>query len=88
MWYEEPEDWDRLANEHESRQGPSLADRLELFFDLAKNPHTGRPLTKWEVARLSLGHLDEREVEALRRGELTDPTMSQLLALSDVFGVG
>ncbi len=87
LWFEEPERWGSLAQEEERRAGPSLAERLNLLFDLVRHPQTGEPFTDAEVARMSSGHLTEEEVERLRGARLTDPTMAQLLSLSDAFGV-
>lgn len=87
LWYEDPGDWQRLAEETKHKRGPSLADRLELLMDISKNDVTGEPFKEEEVVRLSLGNLSLEEVRRMRSGELTNPTMSQLYALSDVFGV-
>ncbi len=87
LWFEEPQRWESLSEEEERRAGPSLAERLNLLFDLTRHPKTGKPYTNAQIAQMSLGHLDEEEVEGLRGGRLIDPTMAQLLSLSDAFGV-
>ena len=45
------------------------------------------PFTNAEVARMTLGDLSEDHVEQIRSGNLTNPSMSQVVALADVFGV-
>lgn len=58
------------------------------LFEDRPNKQTGEPFTEEEVAQRSGGDLSVSDVAALRSGELTDPTWVQLLALSNVFGVG
>jgi transcriptional regulator with XRE-family HTH domain len=65
----------------------SVAERTTRLFDAIKNETTGRPYTNAEVARLSLGDLTEEQVEQIRTGKLTDPSMKQVVTLADVFGV-
>jgi transcriptional regulator with XRE-family HTH domain len=65
----------------------SVAERTNRLFDAIKNETTGRPYTNAEVARLSLGDLTEEQVEQIRTGKLTDPSMKQVVTLADVFGV-
>jgi transcriptional regulator with XRE-family HTH domain len=65
----------------------SVAEKTNRLFDIIKNETTGRPYTNAEVARLSLGDLTEEQVEQIRAGKLTDPSMKQVVTLADVFGV-
>jgi hypothetical protein len=51
------------------------------------NPKTGVPHTNAEVARMTLGDLSEEDVEKIRTGAVTDPTVDQVAALASVFGV-
>jgi transcriptional regulator with XRE-family HTH domain len=72
--------------------GPSdnvrgLAGRVEHLFESVGNPTTGEPYTNAEVARMTLGDLSEDEVEGIRSGTLSDPTVGQVAALASVFGV-
>jgi len=87
LWYEEPGEWPRLSEKDQRMRGPSLAQRLEMLMDISRNELTGEPFTEEEVVRLSFGTLTLEELRQVRSGELTNPTMSQLYALSDVFGV-
>jgi transcriptional regulator with XRE-family HTH domain len=86
LWYEDPENWDAVIQREEGEER-SLADLLNHLFDVVENFRTHRPYTSEEVATLSRGKLTREEVVAMRSGELENPTMDQLLALSDVFGV-
>jgi len=65
----------------------SVAGRLEHVFEVVRNPKTGKPYTNAEVARMTLGDLSEEEVERIRTGALSDPTVGQVAALASVFGV-
>lgn len=87
LWYEEPGNWQRLSEKDQKRRGPSLAQRLEMLLDISRNELTGEPFSEEEVVRLSFGILSLEDLRQMRNGELTNPTMSQLYALSDVFGV-
>jgi len=64
-----------------------LAGRLEHLFEVVRNPKTGEPYTNAEVARMTLGDLSEEDVERIRTGVVSDPTVNQVTALASVFGV-
>jgi transcriptional regulator with XRE-family HTH domain len=64
-----------------------VAGRLEHLFEVVRNPKTGEPYTNGEVARMTLGDLSEEDVEKIRTGAVSDPTVGQLRALASVFGV-
>ena len=51
------------------------------------HPRSGEPYTNAEVARMSAGGLTEEEVEGIRSGRVSDPTLGQVAALAAVFGV-
>jgi transcriptional regulator with XRE-family HTH domain len=65
----------------------SIAGRVENLFEAIRNPKTGEPYTNAEVARMTLGDLSEEDVERIRTGTISDPTVSQVTALAGVFGV-
>jgi hypothetical protein len=65
----------------------SVAGRLEHLFEVVRNPKTGEPYTNAEVARMTLGDLSEEDVEKIRTGAVSDPAVSQVAALTGVFGV-
>jgi hypothetical protein len=73
-----------LRQAEESR---GVAARLEHLFEVVRNPRTGEPYTSDEVARMTLGDLSEEEVERIRTGADSDPTVGQVAALVSVFGV-
>jgi hypothetical protein len=56
-------------------------------FELVRNPSTGEPYTNAEVARMTLGDLSEEDVEKIRSGAVSDPSVGQVAALASVFGV-
>jgi len=85
VWFEEGLTDGRLTARAEESGG--LAGRLEHLFDATRNPSTGEPYTNAEIARMTLGDLSEEEVEGIRSGDIADPTVSQVSALANVFGV-
>ncbi len=86
LWLEDPDDWEKLA-EKQAGDRRSMADLLNHLFAVVENFRTGRSYTTKEVAQLSRGKLTLEQVEDMRRGGLENPTLEQVLALSDVFGV-
>ena len=63
------------------------AGRLEHLFEVVRDPKTGKPYTNAEVARMTLGDLSEEEVDKIRTGAISDPSVGQVAALASVFGV-
>jgi transcriptional regulator with XRE-family HTH domain len=70
-----------------SEVGLGLAGRLEHLFGVVRNPKTGVPYTNAEAARMTLGDLSEEDVERIRTGAVSDPSVGQVSALASVFGV-
>jgi transcriptional regulator with XRE-family HTH domain len=68
-------------------QSRGVAARLEHVFEVVRNPSTGEPYTNAEVARMTLGDLSEEDVEKIRSGAVSDPSVGQIAALASVFGV-
>jgi transcriptional regulator with XRE-family HTH domain len=64
-----------------------IADKVTRLMRALRNETTGTAYTDADVARLSFGVLEERDVEAIRTGALSDPSVDQITALADVFGV-
>jgi len=85
VWFEDGLGEGRSIGETEQSRG--VAGRLEHLFEVVRNPKTGEPYTNAEVARMTLGDLSEEEVERIRTGAVSDPTVSQVAALASVFGV-
>jgi transcriptional regulator with XRE-family HTH domain len=71
----------------QAEESRGLARRLEHLFEVVRNPRTGEPNTNAEVARMTLGDLSEEDVERIRTGAISDPTVGQVSALAGVFGV-
>jgi transcriptional regulator with XRE-family HTH domain len=63
------------------------AGRLEHLFEVVRDPKTGKPYTNAEVARMTLGDLSVEEVDKIRTGAISDPSVGQVAALASVFGV-
>jgi transcriptional regulator with XRE-family HTH domain len=85
VWFEDGLGEWRLIRQAEESRG--LSGRLEHLFEVVRNPKTGERYTNAEVARMTLGDLSEEEVERIRTGALSDPTVGQVSALASVFGV-
>ena len=64
-----------------------LAGRVERLFDASEDPKTGETYNSSGIARMSLGELTEEDVEGLRSGSVTDPSLSHVVALAKAFGV-
>ena len=71
----------------QSGEDRSIAGRVEHIFEAIRHPRTGEPYTNAEVARMSLGDLSEEDVEGIKTGAISDPTVGQVAALAGVFGV-
>jgi transcriptional regulator with XRE-family HTH domain len=85
VWFEDGLGEGRSIGQTEDSRG--VAGRLEHVFEVVRNPKTGEPYTNAEVARMTLGDLSEEEVERIRTGAVSDPTVGQVAALVSVFGV-
>ena len=85
VWFEEG-----LSDGRPTIQGGEshgVVGRLEHLFEIVRNPKTGEPYTNAEVARMTLSDLSEEDVQKIRKGAVSDPTVSQVAALAGVFGV-
>jgi transcriptional regulator with XRE-family HTH domain len=87
LWFEEAADSATGTFAATLPGDSSIADKTNRLFDVIRNEKSGLPLTNAEVARMSLGDLSEEQVEQIRSGKLTNPSMNQVVALADVFGV-
>jgi transcriptional regulator with XRE-family HTH domain len=85
VWFEDGLGEGRSIGQTEQSRG--LAGRLEHLFEVVSNPKTGEPYTNAEVARMTLGELSEEDVEKIRTGAISDPSVGQVAALASVFGV-
>jgi transcriptional regulator with XRE-family HTH domain len=85
VWFDERLGEGRSIGHAEELRG--VSGRLEHLFEVVRNPKTGEPYTNAEVARMTLGDLSEEDVERIRTGAITDPTVGQVAALASVFGV-
>jgi transcriptional regulator with XRE-family HTH domain len=85
VWFEDGLGEGRSIGQAEDLR--SVAGRLEHLFEVVRNPKTGEPYTNTEVVRMTLGDLSEEEVERIRTGTVSDPTVGQVAALASIFGV-
>ena len=88
LWLEEPEWWGERGHEPEGAPpGTALEDLLNNLFASVVDERTGEPLPNAEVSRRTAGKVSEAEIEAMRSGTLDNPTVEQVLALSEAFDV-
>lgn len=87
VWFEEIENAETPAPPSAGGQSESIARRLERLFEMVTDDRIGKPYSNADIARMSLGDLAEEEIEGIRTGRLLNPTVNQVLALSEVFGV-
>jgi transcriptional regulator with XRE-family HTH domain len=85
VWFEDGLGEGRSVGQAEESRG--VAGKLEHLFEVVRNPKTGEPYTNAEVARMTLGDLSEEDVQKIRTGAISDPTVGQVAALASVFGV-
>jgi transcriptional regulator with XRE-family HTH domain len=87
LWFEEASGIKNAACVQQPNRKRGIANRLNHLFEAFKNERTGEPYTNADIARMSLGDLTEEEVGRIRTGALENPTMSQMVALAEAFGV-
>jgi transcriptional regulator with XRE-family HTH domain len=85
VWFEE--DLGSEGGSAAQPEGRGIPGRVEHLFETIKNPKTGEPYTNAEVARMSAGDLSEEDVEGIRTGKITDPSVRRVAALAAAFGV-
>jgi transcriptional regulator with XRE-family HTH domain len=85
VWFED--DLGEGTSIGQADESRGVAGRLEHVFEVVRNPKTGEPYANAEVARMTLGDLSEEDVERIRTGAVSDPTVSHIAALASVFGV-
>ncbi len=87
VWFDEGLGDGSFATIGQAEQSRGIVSRLEHLFEVVRNPKTGEPYSSAEVARMTLGDLSKEEVEGIRTGAISDPTVGQVTALAGVFGV-
>jgi transcriptional regulator with XRE-family HTH domain len=87
LWFDEAGGIENAARVRQPNRKRSIAKRLNHLFEAIKNERTGESYTNADIARMSLGDLTEEEVGGIRTGTLKNPTMSQVVALAEAFGV-
>jgi hypothetical protein len=85
VWFEDGLGEGRSVGQAEGSHG--VAGRLEHLFEVVRNPKTGEAYMNGEVARMTLGDVSEEDVQKIRTGDVSDPTVGQVAALASVFGV-
>lgn len=88
LWLEEPDRWGRQGSEPgDPLPGATFAKLLNNLFASVVDERTGEAFTNASISRLTAGKVSEAELESMRSGELDNPTVEQVLSLSDAFDV-
>ena len=87
LWFEESESFVKRSSIVSSDGHEDIAEKTNHLFEAILNERTGEAYTNAEIARMSLGDLTEEEVEGIRNGTIPNPSVDQVIALADVFGV-
>jgi transcriptional regulator with XRE-family HTH domain len=87
LWFEERLTPEGVASMESGRELRGIDKKVSHLFGIMGKDDDGKPLTDAEVARLSFGNLTEEDVEAIRTGKQSNPPVSQIVALADVFAV-
>jgi transcriptional regulator with XRE-family HTH domain len=87
LWFEEAGEIGRAARIEQPAKMRNIADRLNHLFEVIKNQRTGEPYSDADIARLSLGDLTADDVGGIRSGKPENPSIGQVAALADAFGV-
>jgi transcriptional regulator with XRE-family HTH domain len=87
LWFDEDLLSESGAYLEPDQERAAIAQKVSHLIEVLRNEATGESYTDAEVARLSFGDLSEEDVKAIRTGKLADPSVDQITALADVFGV-
>lgn len=94
LWFEDGGVRSGRAIPEPAEEKRDIAARVNHLFEVIRNEKTGEAYTNAEVARMSLGGLTgqdggltEEEIRKLRSGEIPNPSVNQVAALADFFGV-
>ncbi len=70
-----------------AKEGAPFAERLERLFETILDERRGAPYKNADVARMSAGGISEERIAQIRSGEVANPTLDEVLALAEAFGV-
>lgn len=87
LWFEEDLPTEPGARIEFDQAHIGIAEKIAHLMEMQSQETASKSYTDADVARLSFGGLSEGDVEAMRTGKLTDPSVEQVTALADVFGV-
>lgn len=87
LWFEEDLSSESDVWAERGQQRAGIAEKVAHLMEMTGNEATGKSYTDADVARSSFGNLSENDVKAIRTGMLPNPSVDQIMALADVFGV-
>jgi transcriptional regulator with XRE-family HTH domain len=86
-WFKEAHDLGAMVQGEVTDNSWTLSDRVNYLFEVVRDKKTGKSYTNAEVARMSLGELTEEEVDGIRTGSDSNPSINEVIALAEAFGV-
>lgn len=87
LWFNEDLLSESSAWMEQDHERVGISHKFAHLVEVLSNETDGRSYTDADVARLSFGSLSEEDVKAIRTGALSDPSVDQITALADIFGV-
>ncbi len=87
LWFNEDLPSEPSAWVGQDQERATISEKFAHLVDVLGNESDSKSYTDADVARLSFGGLSEEDARAIRTGALTDPSVDQITALADVFGV-
>lgn len=87
LWFNEVDQAESGVRVEPNPDHVHISQKVTHLMKTLRNDATGGSYTDAEVARLSFGGLSVEDVEAIRTGTLNNPSVDQVIALADVFGV-
>ncbi len=87
LWFNEDLLSESSAWMEQDHERIGISQKFAHLVEVLSNETDGKSYTDADLARLSFGGLREEDVKAIRTGALKDPSVDQITALADVFGV-
>ena len=90
LWLEDPDTWGVSSSEESIRftsTSVSFSALLKNLFESVPNGNTGTPFTVSQIAESSGQKVTEAELQQMMSGELENPSLQTILAISEAFGI-
>lgn len=87
LWFDDDLLPDPTERGEPGAERAGIAEKVTRLMEMPRSEAGRKAHTDADVASLSFGDLDAEDVKAIRTGALPDPSVDQVTALADVFGV-